>query len=288
MKSMTGYGKASCVFDTKDITIEIKTLNSKQADVNLKIPPLYRSKEVEINNILKNRLERGKIDCFITLSYKKGEAKIDINKELFKSYYRQLKEMTQSVGANEIFLTEFLLRRDDVLQAEQGELSREETEVLFSTLNKAIDTLDQYRKTEGEALEVEFLKRVAIIEELSLQVAPFEKNRVPQIKEKLLSRLEELKPIEADSSRLEQELIYYLEKLDITEERTRLSQHIKYFRQTLASGENVGKKLGFITQEMGREINTLGSKSNDAQMQQLVVKMKDELEKIKEQLANVL
>lgn len=288
MKSMTGYGKASCVFDTKDITIEIKSLNSKQADVNLKIPPLYRSKEVEINNILKTRLERGKIDCFITLSYKKGEATIDINKELFKSYFRQLREMTQSVGANESYLTEFLLRRDDVLQAEQGELSNEETESLLLALNEAIDSLDQYRKTEGEALEKEFFKRLDIIEELSLQVAPFEKNRVPQIKEKLLSRLEELKPIEADSSRLEQELIYYLEKLDITEERTRLSQHIKYFRQTLTSGENIGKKLGFITQEMGREINTLGSKSNDAQMQQLVVKMKDELEKIKEQLANVL
>ncbi len=288
MKSMTGYGKASCLFDTKDITIEIKSLNSKQADVNLKIPPLYRSKEVEINNILKNRLERGKIDCFITLSYKKGEATIDINKELFKSYFCQLQEMTQEVGANESFLTEFLLRRDDVLQAEQGELSKEETESLFLTLSKAIDSLDQYRKTEGRALEKEFLKRLAIIEELSLQVAPFEKNRVPQIKEKLLLRLEELKPIEVDTSRLEQELIYYLEKLDITEERTRLSQHIEYFRQTLANEENVGKKLGFVTQEMGREINTLGSKSNDAQMQQLVVRMKDELEKIKEQLANVL
>ncbi|MDO5760527.1 MAG: YicC/YloC family endoribonuclease [Bacteroidota bacterium] len=288
MKSMTGYGKASATFETKNISIEIKSLNSKQADVNIKLPPIYRSLEVEINNILKKRLERGKIDCFISLTYTKGEANVDINQELFKTYFTQLREMTRSIGANETYLTEYLLRRDDVLQSEQENLSEQECQSLFSTLNNAINTLDEYRQTEGSALEQEFLKRLAIIESLSLEISPFEKNRVPQIKEKLLSRLEELKPIEVDSSRLEQELIYYLEKLDITEEQTRLAQHIKYFKQTIESSENIGKKLGFITQEMGREINTLGSKSNDAQMQQIVVKMKDELEKIKEQLANVL
>lgn len=285
---MTGYGKAVESFDTKNITVEIKTLNSKQADINVRIPPVYRSKEIEINNILKFRLERGKIDCFITLSFSKGNAKIDINENLFKSYYCQLRKMTEQVGATEEYLTEYLLKRDDVSQSEQEGLDTKEEEALFLAVNRAVDALDEYRRQEGEALEKEFEKRVGIIEELSLQVAPFEQNRVPQIKAKLLSRLEELKPIEVDSSRLEQELIYYLEKLDITEERTRLAQHIKYFRETMNGQESMGKKLGFITQEMGREINTLGSKSNDAEMQKIVVKMKDELEKIKEQLANVL
>lgn len=288
MKSMTGYGKAVERFDTKNITVEIKTLNSKQADINVRIPPVYRSKEIEINNILKSRLERGKIDCFITLSFSKGNAKIDINENLFKSYYCQLRKMTEQVGATEEYLTEYLLKRDDVSQSEQEGLDTKEEEALFLAVNRAVDALDEYRRQEGEALEKEFEKRVGIIEELSLQVAPFEQNRVPQIKAKLLSRLEELKQIEVDSSRLEQELIYYLEKLDITEERTRLAQHIKYFRETMNGQESMGKKLGFITQEMGREINTLGSKSNDAEMQKIVVKMKDELEKIKEQLANVL
>ena len=186
---------------------------------------------------------------------------------------------------NQINLMPITPHKDDIKVVS---LDTKEEEALFLAVNRAVDALDEYRRQEGEALEKEFEKRVGIIEELSLQVAPFEQNRVPQIKAKLLSRLEELKQIEVDSSRLEQELIYYLEKLDITEERTRLAQHIKYFRETMNGQESMGKKLGFITQEMGREINTLGSKSNDAEMQKIVVKMKDELEKIKEQLANVL
>lgn len=288
MKSMTGYGKATESFESRNISVEIKTLNSKQADINVRIPPAYRSKEIEINNILKTRLQRGKIDCFINVTYSKDSATIDINENLFKTYYCQLRKMTEQVGAKEDYLTEYLLRRDDVSQAEETELQEQESEILIITVNKAIDMLENYREEEGKALEQEFLKRVGIIEDLSLQVEPFEKNRVPQIKARLLSHLEELSTIEIDKSRLEQELIYYLEKLDITEERTRLAQHIKYFRQTMQTEDILGKKLGFITQEMGREINTLGSKSNDADMQQIVVKMKDELEKIKEQLANVL
>ncbi len=285
---MTGYGKATESFESRNISVEIKTLNSKQADINVRIPPAYRSKEIEINNILKTRLQRGKIDCFINVTYSKDSATIDINENLFKTYYCQLRKMTEQVGAKEDYLTEYLLRRDDVSQAEETELQEQESEILIITVNKAIDMLENYREEEGKALEQEFLKRVGIIEDLSLQVGPFEKNRVPQIKARLLSHLEELSTIEIDKSRLEQELIYYLEKLDITEERTRLAQHIKYFRQTMQTEDILGKKLGFITQEMGREINTLGSKSNDADMQQIVVKMKDELEKIKEQLANVL
>jgi len=175
MKSMTGYGKATIVFENKNITVEIKSLNAKQADVSLKVPPIYRSKEVEINNILKHRLQRGKIDCFISLTYLKGEANIDINEKLFKTYFCQLKQITDSVGANESYLTEYLLRRDDVLQAEQDNLTAQECESLFVALNEAIDFVDEYRVEEGEALQKEFLKRVAIIEDLFGQVEPFEK-----------------------------------------------------------------------------------------------------------------
>ena len=285
---MTGYGRQVKVFENKNITVEIKALNSKQADINTRIPPAYRCVEIEINNLLKSRLERGKIDCFITVSFLKGNAKIDINENLFKTYYSQLKQLTAEVGADDKYLTEYLLKRDDISQTEEDSLSEEEKAVLLACVNEAVNELDSFRLQEGAALKEDFKKRVDLIETLSAEVAPFEQNRVPQIKDKLLSRLEELRLTEIDSSRLEQELIYYLEKLDITEERTRLAQHIKYFRQTIEAEESIGKKMGFITQEMGREINTLGSKSNDAQMQQIVVKMKDELEKIKEQLANVL
>ncbi|MCQ2325931.1 MAG: YicC family protein [Bacteroidales bacterium] len=288
MKSMTGYGKVSEAFDVKNITVEIRTLNSKQADISVKLPPLYRSKEIEINNILKTRLERGKIDCYITVAYSKGNAKIDINENLFKSYYEQLRQMTNNVGADSTYLTQYVLQRDDVSQSENNELKPEEADILLMAVNKAVDAVDNYRQVEGKVLKEDFIKRVNLIHSLADSVEPFEKQRVPAIKEKLMQRLEELQIDNIDNNRLEQELIYYLEKLDVTEERVRLAQHIKYFLETIEIDEAQGKKLGFIVQEMGREINTLGSKSNDAEMQKIVVKMKDELEKIKEQLANAL
>lgn len=285
---MTGYGKVTKTFDVKNINVEIRTLNSKQADISVRLPQLYRSKEIEINNILKSGLERGKIDCFITVSYSKGSAKIDINEALFKSYYQQLKNMTDSVDADDDYLTEYLLQRDDVLQNENNELSQQEADILLQAVKEAVEEVDRYRTIEGKALKEDFLKRVELIGNLSQQVEPFEQQRVPLIKEKLMQRLSDLQLENIDNNRLEQELIYYLEKLDITEERIRLKQHIKYFLESIEGNEAQGKKLGFIVQEMGREINTLGSKSNDAQMQKLVVMMKDELEKMKEQLCNVL
>lgn len=288
MKSMTGYGKVSEAFDVKNITVEIRTLNSKQADISVKLPPLYRSKEIEINNILKTRLERGKIDCYITVAYNKGNAKIDINENLFKSYYEQLRQMANNVGADSTYLTQYVLQRDDVSQSENNELKPEEADILLLAVNKAVDVVDNYRQIEGKVLKEDFIKRVNLIHTLAESVEPFEKQRVPAIKEKLMQRLEELQIDNIDNNRLEQELIYYLEKLDVTEERVRLAQHIKYFLESIETEEAQGKKLGFIVQEMGREINTLGSKSNDAEMQKIVVKMKDELEKIKEQLANAL
>lgn len=288
MKSMTGYGKVSEAFDVKNITVEIRTLNSKQADISVKLPPLYRSKEIEINNILKTRLERGKIDCYITVAYNKGNAKIDINENLFKSYYEQLRQMANNVGADSTYLTQYVLQRDDVSQSENNELKPEEADILLLAVNKAVDVVDNYRQIEGKVLKEDFIKRVNLIHTLAESVEPFEKQRVPAIKEKLMQRLEELQIDNIDNNRLEQELIYYLEKLDVTEERVRLAQHIKYFLESIEAEEAQGKKLGFIVQEMGREINTLGSKSNDAEMQKIVVKMKDELEKIKEQLANAL
>ncbi|MBQ0112454.1 MAG: YicC family protein [Bacteroidales bacterium] len=288
MKSMTGYGKVCEAFDVKNIIVEIRTLNSKQADISVKLPPLYRSKEIEINNILKTRLERGKIDCYITVAYSKGNAKIDINENLFKSYYEQLRQMTNNVGADSTYLTQYVLQRDDVSQSENNELKPEEADILLMAVNKAVDAVDNYRQVEGKVLKEDFIKRVNLIHSLADSVEPFEKQRVPAIKEKLMQRLEELQIDNIDNNRLEQELIYYLEKLDVTEERVRLAQHIKYFLETIEIDEAQGKKLGFIVQEMGREINTLGSKSNDAEMQKIVVKMKDELEKIKEQLANAL
>ncbi|MBQ9253913.1 MAG: YicC family protein [Bacteroidales bacterium] len=288
MKSMTGYGKCSVNFENKVISVEIRTLNSKQADINIKVPQIYKGKEIEINNILKTKLERGKIDCYITVQYAKDSAELEMNKELFVSYYKQLKEVLDGVSADVNSVIEYLLQRDDVMQSNNNELGEEESQILLSCVVSAVEMVDEYRKNEAIALKEDLVKRVNIIRDLSNGVEDFEKQRVPIIKEKLLNRLNQLQLENVDMGRLEQELIYYLEKLDITEEKVRLNKHIDYFLETVEQTESQGKKLGFIAQEMGREINTLGSKSNDAQMQRIVVKMKDELEKIKEQLANIL
>ena len=288
MKSMTGYGKAEITFENKIISVEIRTLNSQQADISIRMPSIYRSCEIELQNLLKQRLERGKIDCFITVTYSKGSAMMDINEQLFKDYYSQLLHITESVGADKNLLPYYLLQRDDVNQPQTTEISDSEKDALFNCTERTLVAVNDYRQTEGEALKKAFINHIANIEKFSLDVIPFETGRIDKIKEKLLARFKELGIDGVDQARLEQELIFYLEKLDITEERVRLNQHIKYFRECIASREAIGKKLGFIAQEMGREINTLGSKSNEADMQKLVVMMKDELEKIKEQSANVL
>lgn len=288
MKSMTGYSKASLDFENRTISVELKSVNSKQCDVNIKLPNIYRQEEINILNLIKEKLVRGKIDCFISITYPTGNANLDINQELFKAYFNQLSKVTNSVGADKSYLTAYLLQRDDINQMQDDVLSEQEIEALLSCTKKAIELLDNYRSIEGNALQKAFDTHVDLIEKYSLQIAPFEKNRIPIIKDKIISRFKELNIEGVEPNRLEQELIFYLEKLDITEERIRLAQHIKYFRQTMLSQETIGKKLGFIAQEMGREINTLGSKSNEADMQRLVVMMKDELEKIKEQSANVL
>ncbi|MBQ7985212.1 MAG: YicC family protein [Bacteroidales bacterium] len=288
MKSMTGYGKAAKDFENKTINVEIRTLNSKQADINIRLPNIYRQCEIELNNLIKQELQRGKIDCYITLAYQKGAAVLDIDKDLFKDYYRQLSEMTDEVDADDDYLTEFLLSRDDVNQPESAEISDKERQALTECTLQALQQVNLYRQTEGAALEKAFVNHLCVIEDLAKQAEPFEKDRVPKIKEKFLQRFKELNVEGVNPERLEQELIFYLEKLDITEERIRLNQHIGYFRQCMQNEEVLGKKIGFIAQEMGREINTLGSKSNDAAMQRIVVLMKDELEKIKEQSANVL
>lgn len=289
MKSMTGYGKATQTYDTKNINVEIKTLNSKQADINIKLPSIYRSKEIEINNLIKQKLERGKIDCFVSITIPAKDAKLDINEDLFKQYYKQLKVLTDSVNQSSDYLTEYLLNKDDINQKDEQDLLVQESQALLSAVSLAIDAVNNYREQEGKALKEDFVKRVNLISSYNTEIEPFETNRVPLIKEKLIKRLKELELSQIDNNRLEQELIYYLEKLDVSEERTRLNQHIKYFFETIEDNNSPqGKKLAFIVQEMGREINTLGSKSNDANMQKIVVKMKDELEKIKEQLANIL
>ena len=227
MKSMTGYGKASVDYENKTISIEIRTLNSKQADVNVRIPNAYRSAEIEIQNAIKQKLERGKIDCFITVTYMKGGAVMNINEQLFKDYYAQLSSLTNSVpDADKSLLTYYLLNRDDINQPIDENFSQQEKQALFDCLNQVLDMVDAYRITEGEAMHKAFEQHISVIESCAKEVEPFEKNRVPMIKEKLLNRFKELNIEGVEENRLEQELIFYLEKLDITEERVRLNQHI--------------------------------------------------------------
>lgn len=285
---MTGYSKVEKNFENKIVSIELKSVNSKQCDVNIKLPNIYRCLEIKIINIIKDRLHRGKIDCIITITNSKDSSALNINQELFKSYYSKLKTLTSELQADSSCLTQYLLSREDINQLEDENLNEEESLFLLSCVNEATNALDNYRQVEGEALLKAFNHHIDLIEKYSLEVSAFETNRIPAIKEKLMHRFQEMKVEMAEPVRFEQELIFYLEKLDITEEKVRLHQHITYFRQCMQEEEIVGKKLGFIAQEMGREINTLGSKSNEFNMQQLVVKMKDELEKIKEQVANVL
>jgi len=284
IQSMTGYGKAILELPRKKISIEIKTLNSKNLDLNVRLPSCYREKELELRSKLSQLLVRGKVDFSIFIDTNGGETTTTINKEVVNNYIDQLREIAITSPENTL---EVAMRLPDVLKTEREELDENEWIEIDKTINKAVVEVNQFRSDEGKVLKQDFSDRIKTIQKLSEQVVELDKERLRLVREKLEKSIADLKQ-NVDENRFEQELIYYLEKLDITEEKVRLNNHLDYFLQELTSDISNGKKLGFISQEIGREINTLGSKSNFAPMQQVVVQMKDELEKIKEQLLNVL
>lgn len=293
VKSMTGFGKGEAAFGNRKITVEIRSLNSKQLDLSMRLPAIYRQAEYEIRTRVGKALQRGKVDLFVNVETQAAETSAHINRELFTAYARQLRETARAAGLTtdspewDAAATQTLMRLPDVVSTEVEAVSDEELDALLAAVDSAAAHLDAFRQQEGATLIADLLRRVDLIEELKNQVEPFEKARTENIRARILDNLAKL-PVDFDRNRLEQEMIFYLEKLDITEEKVRLTNHCRYFREVAASEETPGRKLGFIAQEMGREINTLGSKANEANMQILVVRMKDELEKIKEQVLNLL
>lgn len=290
IQSMTGYGKAEAVCNGKKIYVEVKSLNSKSLDLSTRIAPLYREKDIEIRQLLAKELERGKIDFSIWVEKDTTSAAGTIQPTVVESYISQIKHICQVQQIEEPKnFWDLVLKLPETTQINvTEELSVEEWNTVLLTIKEAIDRLVSFRKQEGAALYNKFTEKINNIEKYLGEIEPFEKARVEKIRQRLLDRLTELKGVDYDKNRLEQELIYYIEKLDISEEKQRLSNHLHYFRETMKNDHGQGKKLGFIAQEMGREINTTGSKSNQAEMQNIVVKMKDELEQIKEQVLNVL
>ena len=288
---MTGYGKAVVTYKQKKINVEIKSLNSKALDLSTRIAPLYREKEMEIRKLIAKVLERGKVDFAIWIDQDAVADATPINSALIENYYHQIKDLSERLGIPEpTDWFQILVRMPDVtLKTDNEALSDEEWEAAQTAIRQALDHLVEFRTQEGAALQKKFNEKVDNIEKLLHSIDAYEESRVPKIKAKLIEELKQIPEVQYDKNRLEQELIYYIEKLDISEEKQRLANHLKYFRETMnESGHGVGKKLGFIAQEMGREINTTGSKSNQAEMQNIVVKMKDELEQIKEQVLNAL
>lgn len=290
IKSMTGFGKAECLCANQKLSIEIKSLNSKFFDVNLRIPSGFRDKELQIRNLISAKLKRGKIDLTINIDEKGDSANHTINKELAAKYYQELKQMSDAFGNKE--MTDYLpviMRLPDVMIPEKREIDDDEWNNLSESIGIALERVDEYRTGEGSSLKKDLTYRNKKIAELLDMVTPFEKKRLLTLKEKIRKDLFDIVEGEdLDKNRFEQELVYYIDKLDITEEKVRLREHCNYFLETLEASESQGKKLGFISQEMGREINTLGSKANDSNIQKIVVQMKDELEKIKEQLFNIV
>jgi len=290
IKSMTGFGKAECEYQSNKITVEIKSLNSKQLDINIKTPSIYKEKEIDLRNEISREISRGKVDLYISLDFVEEEVPVNLNAKLIKGYYKGITNIAAELKVpvpGDIIST--LLRLPDVLRSEKQEVSDDEWKALIACTNNALKTLNEFRAQEGKALEKDIVERIKIITELSNSLEPFESQRINKLKEKFRQNLNELVSSDKiDENRLEQELIFYIEKLDITEEKVRLANHCVYFIETMNEPEANGKKLGFITQEIGREINTIGSKANDFDMQKIVVRMKDELEKIKEQVNNVL
>ena len=287
---MTGYGKAVVAFKEKKINVEVKSLNSKQLDLNTRIAPLYREKEMEIRQIVAEAVIRGKVDMSVWIEKDTAVDATPINAALVENYFQQMKSISDKTGIpmpEDCFYT--LLRMPDVLTKTETEiLDEEEWLVVREAVKEALKNLVDFRTQEGAALQKKFAEKIDNIACLLAEIEPFEKSRVERIKARIIDGLQQIPGVEYDKNRLEQELIYYIEKLDISEEKQRLANHLKYFRDTMNEPAGQGKKLGFIAQEMGREINTTGSKSNQAEMQNIVVKMKDELEQIKEQVLNAL
>ncbi|MBR6160562.1 MAG: YicC family protein [Bacteroidales bacterium] len=289
IKSMTGFGRTTIEVTGKSITIEIRTLNSKQLDLNTRIAPLFRNNENEIRALISRELERGKIDFTLSID-KNAAATVSINPELAKSYYDTLNVLSKELGnpvESDIFLQ--VLRMPDVISTPQEELSEELWGQVLGAIQQTCSQVNDFRITEGAVLAKDFEKRIRLIRDMIDEVTPFEENRIATLRAKFEKGIADLSPkVQFDPNRMEQEIFFYIEKLDITEEKVRLRKHCDYFLETMAEPQANGKKLGFIVQECGREINTLGSKSNDFSIQQIVVRMKDELEKLKEQLANIL
>lgn len=285
IKSMTGFGKSVSQLPTKKITIEIKSLNSKNQDLNARIPSFYREKELELRNLVAQKLQRGKIDFSLYVELNGEETSSSINADVVKQYMKQLQAVTPDAASIE--LLKIATRLPDALKTERDEIDEEEYQTILDGLNEALDAIDTYRADEGKVLKEDFELRIKNISSNLEEVIQIDPDRMQGVRERLTKAVSDLKA-EVDENRFEQELTYYLEKYDITEEKVRLSNHLEYFISSLNSEDSNGKKLAFISQEMGREINTIGSKSNYAPMQQVVVRMKDELEKIKEQLLNVL
>lgn len=285
IQSMTGFGKATLQLPTKKITIEIKSLNSKGLDLNTRMPLSYREMELGIRNKISQQLERGKVDFSIFVEITGEETSSKVNAPIIREYINQMKAILPN--ADETELMKMAVRMPDALKTEREDVDEKEWEQIETVIDEAIKNIQSFRKDEGLSLEKEFQLRIANILSFMNEALSYDQERVETVKNRLRTSLEELKT-QVDENRFEQELIFYLEKYDITEEKVRLENHLNYFKETLAGNEANGRKLGFITQEMGREINTMGSKSNHTEMQKLVVMMKDELEKIKEQVLNVL
>ena len=289
IKSMTGFGKGEAVVGDKKFRVELRSLNSKQLDLSIKLPGKYRAAEAEVRNIITRELMRGKVDCFISVETAVAETSAHINREAFAAYAKELREVcaANAVVADSDFFLSAILRMPDVVTTDEKEVAAEEIEAIIEATKVAARELNAFRVQEGAILIADLLKRIDLIEQYRHEVEPFESARVETIKSRIRENIEKMQ-LEVDNNRLEQEMIFYIEKLDITEEKVRLDNHCNYFREVVAEEEAPGRKLGFIAQELGREINTMGSKSNEANMQRLVVKMKDELEKIKEQVLNIL
>ncbi|MCI7307501.1 MULTISPECIES: YicC/YloC family endoribonuclease [Alistipes] len=286
---MTGFGKGEATLQNKRITVEIRSLNSKQLDLSLRLPAVYRQSEYELRNVIARTIQRGKVDVFVSVESQSVETSARINREVFREYLRQMNDTLAFAGIDADYdaILPVIMRLPDVVATESEAISEEEHAALIAAAEAAAAQLDAFRTQEGAILIADLLRRVELIERYRDEVVPFEKARTETIRTRILDNLAKL-PVEVDRNRLEQEMIFYLEKLDITEEKVRLTNHCKYFREVAAGEEGAGRKLGFIAQEMGREINTMGSKANESNIQILVVKMKDELEKIKEQVLNIL
>ena len=289
IKSMTGFGKGEAMVDDKKIRVELRSLNSKQLDLSIKLPGKYRAAEAEMRSIITRELQRGKVDCFVSFEAATAETSAHINREAFKAYAKELREVCaeNAVIADSDYFLKAILRMPDVITSEEREVSEAEVAAIIEATKAACAELNNFRVQEGAILIADLLGRIDLIERYRHEVEQFEGARVETIKNRIRENIEKLQ-LEVDNNRLEQEMIFYIEKLDITEEKVRLDNHCNYFREVAAEEEAPGRKLGFIAQELGREINTMGSKSNEANMQRLVVKMKDELEKIKEQVLNIL